>query len=158
MEILEILEEIEDTVEKNFSLFGYSFTNKEDLLSMLEELRLKMPDEIKQARWVKEERQKILADAEKEAEAILSEARQKALKNEQRIVDEAKEEARRIVKHAQDESLMEQKRAMDDVKKEIITVAGLMAQKVVSASIDTEIQESLVEETLKEMGDSTWLS
>ena len=47
---------------------------------------------------------------------------------------------------------------MDDVKKEIITVASLMAQKVVSASIDTEIQDTLVEETLKEMGDSTWLS
>ena len=80
------------------------------------------------------------------------------MKNEQRIVDEAKEEARRIVKHAQEEALLEQKRAMDDVKKEIVTVAGLMAQKVVATSIDTEIQESLVEETLKEMGDSTWLS
>ena len=60
MEILEILEEIEDTVEKNFSLFGYAFTNKEDLLSMLEELRLKMPDEIKQA---KAKAEQIVADA-----------------------------------------------------------------------------------------------
>ena len=107
---------------------------------------------------LKAEYESKLKNIEKEAEAILSEARQKALKNEQRIVDEAKEEARRIVKHAQDEALLEKKHAMDDVKKEIITVAGLMAQKVVSASIDTEIQESLVEETLKEMGDSTWLS
>jgi F-type H+-transporting ATPase subunit b len=57
-----------------------------------------------------------------------------------------------------EEALLEQKRAMDDVKKEIVTVASLMAQKVVSASIDTEIQDTLVEETLKEMGDSTWLS
>jgi F-type H+-transporting ATPase subunit b len=31
-----------------------------------------------------------------------------------------------------------------------------MAQKVVSASIDVTIQDQLVEETLKEMGDSTW--
>ena len=107
---------------------------------------------------LKAEYESKLKNIDKEAEAILSEARQKALKNEQRIVDEAKEEARRIVKHAQDEALLEQKRAMDDVKKEIITVAGLMAQKVVSASIDTTVQEELVEETLKEMGDSTWLS
>ena len=107
---------------------------------------------------LKAEYESKLKNIEKEAEAILSEARQKALKNEQRIVDEAKEEARRIVKHAQEEALLEQKRAMDDVKKEIITVASLMAQKVVSASIDTEIQDTLVEETLKEMGDSTWLS
>ena len=107
---------------------------------------------------LKAEYESKLKNIEKEAEAILSEARQKALKNEQRIIDEAKEEARRIIKHAQEEALLEQKRAMDDVKKEIVTVASLMAQKVVSASIDTEIQDALVEETLKEMGDSTWLS
>lgn len=107
---------------------------------------------------MKAEYESKLKNIDKEAEAILGEARQKALKNEQRIIDEAKEEARRIIKHAQEEALLEQKRAMDDVKKEIITVAALMAQKVVSASIDTEIQDTLVEETLKEMGDSTWLS
>ena len=33
-----------------------------------------------------------------------------------------------------------------------------MAGKVVSASIDTTVQEALIEETLKEMGDETWLS
>ena len=31
-----------------------------------------------------------------------------------------------------------------------------MAGKVVAASIDTTIQDALVEETLKEMGDTTW--
>ena len=110
------------------------------------------------AQAMKAEYESKLKNIDKEAEALLSEARQKALKNEQRIVDEAKEEARRIIKHAQEEAMLEKKHAMDDVKKEIVTVASLMAQKVVSASIDTEIQDALVEETLKEMGDSTWLS
>ena len=107
---------------------------------------------------MKAEYESKLKNIEKEAELILGEARQKALKNEQRIVDEAKEEARRIVKHAQEEAVLEQKRAMDDVKKEIVTVAALMAEKVVSASIDAEVQDTLIDETLKEMGDSTWLS
>ena len=107
---------------------------------------------------LKAEYESKLKNIDKEAEAILSEARQKALKNEQRIIDEAKEEARRIVKHAQEEALLEKKHAADDVKKEIITVAALIAKKVVSASIDVDIQDTLVEETLKEMGDSTWLS
>ena len=107
---------------------------------------------------LKAEYESKLKNIDKEAEAILSEARQRALKNEQRIIDEAKEEARRIIKHAQEEALLEQKRAMDDVKKEIITVAALMAEKVVSASIDAKVQDTLLEETLKEMGDSTWLS
>ena len=107
---------------------------------------------------LKAEYESKLKNIDKEAEVILSEARQKALKNEQRIIEEAKEEAHRIIKHAQEEALLEQKRAMDDVKKEIITVAALMAEKVVSASIDTKVQDALLEETLKEMGDSTWLS
>jgi len=107
---------------------------------------------------LKAEYESKLKNIEKEAEVILSEARQKALKNEQRIIDEAKEEAHRIIKHAQEEALLEKKHAMDDVKKEIITVAALMAEKIVSASIDVKVQDQLIEETLKEMGDSTWLS
>ena len=44
------------------------------------------------------------------------------------------------------------------MKQEMITIASMMAQKVVSISIDANVQESLIEETLKEMGEGTWLS
>ena len=74
------------------------------------------------------------------------------------MIDEAKEEASRIVKRAQEEAELEKKHAMDDMKQEMITVAAMMAQKVVAASIDTNIQSTLVDETLKEMGESTWQS
>ena len=99
-----------------------------------------------------------LKDIDKEAEVILSEARQKALKNESKIIDEAKQEAARIIKRAQEEADLEKKHAMDDVKQDMIQIASMMAQKVVAASIDTKIQDSLVEETLREMGESTWQS
>ncbi len=99
-----------------------------------------------------------LKDVDKEAEQILSDARQKALKNEAKIIDEAKEEAARIIQRANEEAVLEKKRAMDEVKQEMITIASMMAAKVVAASIDTTIQDTLVEETLKEMGDSTWQS
>lgn len=107
---------------------------------------------------LKAEYESKLKDIDKEAELILAEARQKALKNEAKIVDEAKAEASRIIKRAQEEAELEKKHAMDDMKQEMIQIASLMAQKVVAASIDTNIQDTLVEETLKEMGESTWLS
>ena len=107
---------------------------------------------------LKSEYESKLKDINKEAEVILSEARQKALKNETKIIEEAKEEASRIIKRAQEEAELEKKHAMDDVKQEIIAIASLMAQKVVAANIDSTIQDTLVEETLKEMGESTWLS
>lgn len=99
-----------------------------------------------------------LKNVDKEAEQILSEARQKALKNEAKIIDEAKEEAARIIQRANEEAKLEKKRVMDEAKQEMIAIASMMASKVVAASIDTKIQDTLVEETLKEMGDSTWQS
>ena len=107
---------------------------------------------------LKAEYEAKLKEVDKEAEGILAEARQKAMKNQAKMIDEAKEEASRIVKRAQEEAELEKKHAMDDMKQEMITVAAMMAQKVVAASSDTNIQSTLVEETLKEMGESTWLS
>ena len=106
----------------------------------------------------KEEYDLKLKQVEKEAEAILSEARKKAKQNEVKIVAEAKEEAARIMARANAEIELEKKRALDDVKQEMIEVAAMMAKKVVGASIDTNVQESLIDETLKEMGEGTWLS
>lgn len=97
-----------------------------------------------------------LKNADKEVDKILADARKKALTREEQIVDEAKAEATRIIERANVEAELEKKRAADDIKKEIISVATVMAGKVVSASIDTNIQESLVDETLNEMGDKTW--
>lgn len=115
-------------------------------------------DDKESAAALKAEYEGKLKEIDKEAELILSEARQKALKNENRIIEEAKEEASRIILRAQEEAELEKKHAADEVKQEMIQVASLMAQKVVAASMNTQIQDTLVEETLREMGDSTWLS
>ena len=48
--------------------------------------------------------------------------------------------------------------SQDEIKKEIISVAALVAEKVVSDKIDIEIQDSLIDDTLKEIGEKTWQS
>lgn len=115
-------------------------------------------DDKKDAAALKAEYEAKLKDIDKEAEQILSEARKKAQMNASRIEGEAKEEAARIIQNANEEAELSKKRAVDEVKQEMITVASMMAAKVVAANIDATIQETLVEETLKEMGDSTWQS
>lgn len=110
------------------------------------------------AKKLLEDYDRRLKDINKEAEEILSAARQKALKNEARIIEEAKEEAGRIIARASAQVELERKKAADDMKKEIISIASLMAGKVVKASIDMEAQDSLIEDTLKEIGDQTWQS
>lgn len=106
----------------------------------------------------KEEYETKLKEIDKEAEGILSEARRKALNNENQIIAQAKEEAARILERARVEAELEKQKVSDEVKQEIISVASIMAGKVVAASIDTTVQDQLIDETLKEMGDGTWLS
>ena len=113
-------------------------------------------DDKKDAAALKAEYEAKLKDIDKEAEQILSEARKKAQTNASRIEGEDKEEAARIIHAANEEAELSKKRAMDEVKQEMITVASMMAAKVVAANIDATVQDALVEETLKEMGDSTW--
>ena len=110
------------------------------------------------AKALKAEYDAKMKDIQKESEEILSEARRKAKANEAQIIADAKEEANRIIKVAQNEAVLEKQKAYDEMKQEMIDIASLMAGKVVAKSIDTTIQESLVEETLKEVGDKTWQS
>ena len=132
---------------------------------LLKKRQDKIKDDIDTANKDKEDAAALKADydakikeIQKESEEILSEARKKAKANEAQIIAEAKEEANRIIKNAENEALLEKQRAYDEMKQEMISIASLMAGKVVAQSIDTTIQESLIEETLKEVGDKTWQS
>ena len=127
---------------------------KEKIRNELETAKTAMQN----AQSLKKEYEAKLKDVDKEAEAILSEARRKALANENAIVAEAKEEAARILDRARVEAELEKQKMSDDVKREIIVVASLMAGKIVSASVDTAMQTQLIDDTLKEMGDKTWLN
>ena len=114
--------------------------------------------DMEEARRLRQEYETKLKEIDKEAEEILSEARKKALGNENQIVAQAREEAAHILERARVEAELEKQKVSDEVKREIVAVAALMAGKVVAASIDTAVQNQLIDETLKEMGDKTWLS
>lgn len=118
----------------------------------------KAENDKKDALALKEEYENKLKEADKEVERILSEARQKAVANENKIIAEAREEAAGIIARANNEAELEKKRVMDEVKQEMIDIASMMAAKVVKGNIDTTIQDSLVDETIKEIGDATWQS
>ena len=88
----------------------------------------------------------------------MSEARKKALENEAKIIEDAKAEAARIIERANHQTELAVKKAEDDIKKEIIAVSSLIAEKVIRENIDLSIQDSLVDDTLKEIGEKTWQS
>ena len=109
-----------------------------------------------EAAKLKEEYMNRLVNVEKEADEILSTSRKKAIKKENDIIDEAKDEAARIIARANKEAELEKSKVKDEVKQEIIGVAKQMAGKLVEVSLDEEKQLSLIDETLEEMGETTW--
>ena len=106
----------------------------------------------KEASALKAEYEAKLKDAHKEAEQILSDARKTAMHNE------TKAEAARIIERANVEAELEKQKVADEVKQQIVTVAAVMASKLVARSIDEKDSNALIEETLNEMGEKTWLS
>jgi len=113
---------------------------------------------MEQAARLKEEYEAKIRDINKEAEEILGSARRRALENENEIIAKAREEASRIMESARAEARLEKQKMADEVKREMIGIATMMAGKAVAASMNAEIQDNLVKETLKEIGDHTWLS
>ncbi|NLT48066.1 MAG: ATPase [Clostridiales bacterium] len=80
MKVLELLDEIEDIIDTSsgFPLTGKILVDAEELLEIVREIRIELPDEIQQAQWIKDERQRILDEAKREYEAVLKEARTQA--------------------------------------------------------------------------------
>ena len=138
--------------------FALSYLLFNPARDFLEKRRKKIAEELDQAAQnqksaaeMKAEYEAKLKAVDKEAEAILEEARRKAKRREAEIIDEAKAEAARIVERAGKEIELERKKALDEMKQEVVSIASLMAGKVVAASIDTKVQDALIDETLKEM-------
>lgn len=86
MDIMEIIDMMEETIDKASAvpLTGKVMLDKEELLDYIQEIRLLYPDELKEAKWVKEERQRILSEAESRAEAI----RKSAEETQMQLIDE----------------------------------------------------------------------
>ena len=108
MEIFTLLENIEDILEKSK---GVPFSNKvlvdkDEILEIISELRLKLPEELKQDKWIKEERQRILVEAQKEADDIVKEAENRIISmiDEHEITKKAYEKKAEIIETANEMS------------------------------------------------------
>ncbi len=104
MEILEIIDKLEEKIDKamNIPFINRSLMDKEDLLADIEDIRLQLPEELKQARWMKEERKKIISEAQQEAESIIKAAEEKTIQmvQEHEITKKAYERATNMIDSA----------------------------------------------------------
>ena len=105
MDVIELIAELEEKVEKSFELpiVKKSFVNKEEIMNLIGDISLQLPDEIRMAKSITEERNRILADAQKQADIIIKNAEQKIISmiDEHEVTKRANEHANEIIVEAQ---------------------------------------------------------
>ena len=103
-----ILREARDIIEnaRAMPLSASSMVNKEELLEMIDEAMRRMPDDLRNARWLLKEREEFLAKVTREGDEILELARSRAERLVQRteVVRTAEQKARQLVETAREES------------------------------------------------------
>src|ERR671933_759058 len=77
MDVLVLIDKLDDTIHqaKPVPLTDQVRVDKEEIYDILDQMRATIPEEIKQARWIVKERQEMLAEAKREAERIVEDAR-----------------------------------------------------------------------------------
>ena len=106
MKVLELLDEIEEIVDtaSGFPLTGKIMVDSAELLEIVKEIRAALPEEFEQAKWIKNERQRILDEAKQEYETVLKDAHRQAdaLVESNDITVKAKKRADEITRLTED--------------------------------------------------------
>lgn len=144
MEIFTLLDELEEYLEgkRVIPFSNKCMIDKSDVLDILKEIRLKLPDELKQAKWVKEERSRILVEAKKEADGIVKEAENRIISmiDEHEITRKAYEQKAQIIE------------AANEMSREISNGTKTYADNILE-NIEVALQEALktIENNRKEL-------
>lgn len=130
MTVLELLEEIEDIVDTapGLPLTGKIMVDANELLEIVREIRLSLPDDVQQAKWVKDEKERILGEAKSEYEKIIVEAKKQAdyLVETDDITLRAQKMAENIQANAEDYARVLKMRTYDYVDKMLYDMQAKM--------------------------------
>lgn len=99
-ELEAVMEEIRTAKPVPFS--ASAMINKKEMVERLERIRGEIPEELRQARWLVQDRDDVLIRVRQEAEALLAEARSERdrLVSRTEIVNAANREAEKIIEEA----------------------------------------------------------
>ena len=96
MEVFTLLDNLEDLIEnsKKVPLSNKIMVEQKEVLNLIKDIRNKLPEELKVAKFVRQERERILAEAKKEANDIVKEAENRiiAMIDEHEITKKAYEQ------------------------------------------------------------------
>ena len=104
MDVVALLDKIEEMISggARIPLTNKIVLDEDNLYSVLDDLRASIPEELKQAKLMVRERERLLEEAKRESESAIAEARVRAqkLSEESYLVDEARRQANELIEKA----------------------------------------------------------
>lgn len=133
--IEELLDEMDSILDKTKVLpfgGGKAMVNVERLRELIDDIRLHIPQEIRQARAIALERNDIIADARKEAESITrkAEERARALVDKEEVVRRATIQANEMISQSQTKARDIRKGATDYAEGIMRATEDIVSQKL----------------------------
>lgn len=108
MDAEDLIQQLEQHVAEGrpVPLSSSVMVNRREVEEILNELRDRLPDEMRQARWIIKERDDLLAQAAREAEALMgdTQAERERLLSDQELTRAANREAERILSDAREQA------------------------------------------------------
>lgn len=106
MDILTLLDKLDSYLSEcpRVPLVGKLLVDEDEVFRLIDDIRAALPQEVEQARWLLKERERILADARKEAEEIIKDAQGQiaTIASESVIVREARLQADDLLQRARE--------------------------------------------------------
>ncbi len=102
VDILYLVDRLEELLNTGtrVPLSSKTMVDEDEILDLVDQMRIALPEEVKQARKTQQERDRLMAQAHEEAERVIALAKQEAA----RVSGEAREEADRVQKNAREEA------------------------------------------------------
>lgn len=132
MTVLELLEEMTDIMDTASAvpLTGKVMVDKDEVLDLIQEIQESLPEDVKQAKWVREEKGRILDEAKQEYKKLVAEAKKEAdrLVETNDITLRAKKRADEINQSADEYAKEVKMRMYDYLDKLLYDMQGRMQQ------------------------------
>ena len=104
MDFLQLIDRLDELVRsaKHVPFSNDVRVNKQQTRDILDEMRTTIPEEIKEAHWIVQERQELLSDAKRDADRIAEEAHehQAQLVSRHELIPQAERAAEEIIERA----------------------------------------------------------
>lgn len=143
--VLQLLDELEEIMDgaKAMPFSNRVSIEKDEIYDIISDIRMKLPNELKQSKWVIEERNKILIDAQREADEILRNAEDRMVRmiDDNEVTKKAYEQAAGIIDSAKRTSKEMRLGAMEYAEGVLSDVEGKLKELkavVYSESIKTD--------------------